>query len=113
MRFGLHIQKNDKVYSLNGLIYNDISTTTSAALNEASALEYAKDYVGASVYKWELPKEEQHLKWETNDPLATYEPIGELVFVPTTTDFNKDSYRLAYKFNIYAHTPVFTSGNLC
>jgi len=97
---------NDKVYSINGLIYDKIITPTSTSISEAAALEQAKSYVGATTYKWELEGEEQHLKWETENPTATYMPKGELVFLPSTSDFNASSYRLAYKFNIYAHAPV-------
>ena len=101
----VHTQKS-KIYSLNGLIYNSISGASTASLTESLALEKAKEYVGATVYKWELPEEEKHLKWETQDPGATYLPKGELVYVTSDYSFSKDSYRLAYKFNIYAHEPV-------
>lgn len=97
---------NDRVYSVNGLIYNSIVSPTSAGLSETAALEKAKEHVGAATYKWELPGEEQHLKWETDDPDATYFPNGELVFVSPDFTFNYSGYRMAYKFNVYAHEPV-------
>ena len=96
----------DKVYSLNGMIYNQISTPTSGSLTETDALEKALDHVGAAIYKWQLPGEEQHLKWETEDEDATYFPTGELVFVTSDFSFEASSFRLAYKFNIYAHSPL-------
>lgn len=97
---------NDKVYSQNGLIYANISSTTSASLTEEAALEMAKEHIGATTYKWELPGEEQHLKWETEDEDATYLPEGELVYIAPIGNYVADEYRLAYKFNVYAHEPV-------
>lgn len=99
--------KGGMVYSLNGMIYSKLSTPTSHSLDENTALTNALTHVGASVYKWELPGEEQHLKWETGNSEATYLPKGELVFIPTDHDFNAASYRLAYKFNVYAHAPLY------
>lgn len=97
---------NDKIYSLNGLIYDKITSPTSAGLSEEAALAKAIEFVGATTYKWELPGEEQHLKWETGDESATYQPKGELTYISDGFDFAADNYRLVYKFNIYAHEPV-------
>ena len=97
---------NDLVYSMNGLIYKSIPASSGIALSESAALDKAKEYVGAEVYKWELPGEEQHLQWETNDPSATYFPKGELVWVSQNGTFKAEDHRLAYKFNVYAHAPV-------
>ncbi|NOQ75715.1 MAG: PKD domain-containing protein [Crocinitomix sp.] len=96
----------DKIYSLNGLIYKEISPATSAGLSEAAALDKALQFVNASAYKWELEGEEEHLKWESGDQSATYYPKGELVFTSAHYTFKAQDYRLAYKFNVYAHTPV-------
>ena len=98
--------KNDKVYSLNGLIYDKITTTTSASLSESDALSKALEHVGATLYKWQMPEEEAHYKMETGNPNATYQPIAEVVYVSRACSFNAESYRLAYKFNIYAHAPL-------
>lgn len=97
---------NDKVYSLNGLIYDKLATTSTPSMDEATALSKALEHVGAEVYKWELPGEEKHLKWETGNPDATYLPHGDIVFVSKDMTFKSDGYRLAYKFNIYGHAPV-------
>ena len=97
--------KNDKIISMNGLVYPEINSG-SASVSKIAALEKAKAHVGADVYKWELPEEEKHLKWETENPDATYYPKGELVFVSQEGAFTAESFRLAYKFNIYAHQPV-------
>lgn len=97
--------KDGKVVSFNGLIYKNINPG-SATLPEAVALNKAKVHVGATVYKWELQEEENHLKWEQNDPNATYFPHGELVYITPRGKFKAEDNKLAYKFNIYAHEPV-------
>ncbi|MFT5823189.1 MAG: Zn-dependent metalloprotease/chitodextrinase [Crocinitomix sp.] len=96
----------DKIYSLNGLIYDKFGTASSPSLTEASALVKALEHVGAEVYKWELAGEETHLKWESGNPNATYFPKGEVVFVSKDMTFKAEDYRLAYKFNVYGHAPV-------
>ncbi|MFK8046359.1 MAG: M4 family metallopeptidase [Crocinitomicaceae bacterium] len=99
----MHV-KNDIVYSLNGLGFNSISSATNASISESSALNLAKNFVGAETYKWEIPAEEDHLKAEQDDITASYFPKGNLVYMqPKLSDKN---LRLAYKFNIYAHHPV-------
>ena len=97
---------NDKVYSMNGLLYPTLTGAVNPSLSESSALNYALDFVGADVYKWELPIEEEFIKREQKNPNATFFPNGELVLVSDQVSFKPDSYRLAYKFNIYAHEPV-------
>lgn len=97
---------NDKVYALNGLIYEQIVTPTAASLSESAALEKAMESVGAETYKWQLSEEEEHLKIETGDSTASFFPKGELVFVSQNYSFDSQTFRLAYKFNIYAHQPV-------
>ena len=97
---------NDKIYSMNGLLYTQIDNSGGVGLNESSALNYALNHVGANTYKWELPQEEEHVKRESGDPSATYYPTGELVYVSSGATFQSNSYHLAYKFNIYAHEPV-------
>lgn len=101
----IHIHQG-KVYSMNGLIYPTLSVNQQASLSENIAMQHAVDFVGANVYKWELAEEEAHVKREQNDPNATYYPHGELVYVSKEFSFAPSSYRLAYKFNIYAHEPV-------
>lgn len=98
--------KADKIYSLNGLIYQKISPASSAGLSQEVALGKALQFVNASTYKWEIAEEEKHLKWESEDQTASYYPQGELVFISSHYSFLAKDYRLAYKFNVYAHEPV-------
>lgn len=98
--------KNGKIYSMNGLVFRELQTKKQD-LDETSALDLAKSFVGASLYKWEIPGEEEHLRWEKNDPEATYFPKGELTYVAKVGDTNPRNMRLAFKFNIYAQQPLY------
>lgn len=98
--------KNDKILSMNGLLYPEIQVASTPSINEQTALNHALNHVNADVYKWEIPVEEAHVKRETGDPSATYYPNGELVYMSKEASFKPESFRLAYKFNIYAHSPV-------
>ncbi|MCC7453088.1 MAG: M4 family metallopeptidase [Crocinitomix sp.] len=98
---------NNKVYSCNGLIYKNFPTNTAITLSETDALTKAIEKVNAETYKWELPNEEAHLKWESGNPAATYYPKGELVFVATGKNFEAATLKLVYKFNIYAQKPLY------
>jgi Zn-dependent metalloprotease len=97
----------DKVYSCNGLIYKNLPAKTTYILSEEEAKSKALEKINAETYKWELPSEENHLKWESSDENATYFPKGELVYVAASKKFEAGSYRLVYKFNIYAHKPLY------
>ncbi len=97
---------NDRVHSLNGNFYQNLPNAFSPAVSETVALDAAMNYVGASLYKWQMPAEEAHLKVEQNNESATYFPVGEIVYVSTDYSFNAASYRAAWKFDIYAHTPM-------
>jgi Zn-dependent metalloprotease len=99
--------RNDMVSSINGKIPIQVGIKQ-ASLSEANALESAKNHIGAESYKWELPGEEEHLKWETEDPGATYFPKGELVYINPSFNFKKGAvFQLAYKFDIYAQKPLY------
>ena len=98
--------ENEKVTAFNGNIYQNFPNAVSVSIDEATALEAAKTYVGAELYKWEMPGEESHLKWEQGDETATYFPTAEIVMVSNDYSFRPESFRAAYKFNIYAHLPL-------
>lgn len=98
--------KNQKVYSFSGKLMDQAPVTNSIDLSENDALQMAKIYVGATSYKWESVNEEYHLKFETNNPTATYYPVGELKYVSSGLDLNPAEMKLTYKFNIYAQEPL-------
>lgn len=98
--------KNDIIHTLNGQLYGKMPVTNTPTISEETALEKAKEYVNATIYKWEIPAEETHLKWESNNPKATYFPKAEIVYVSEKFSLKEESFKLAYKFNIYAHQPL-------
>lgn len=94
--------KNDRVQSLNGVMYNDIpGLNTQAILTESNALQLALNKVQAIQYKWEVAEEEAAIKAETNNTLATYFPKAETFILKSS-----DGYHICYAFNIYAVEPM-------
>jgi len=103
--FILH-SKNGKIISMNGELFNNISLGKYPSLNEQAALNYALSDVNASLYKWQIPAEENHLKSEQKNLTATYFPKGELVYVSVNGNLLLENLRLAWKFDIYAQEPM-------
>ncbi|HNX07946.1 MAG TPA: M4 family metallopeptidase, partial [Bacteroidales bacterium] len=103
--FILHV-KNNRIESMNGQLFSKLDVPATATLTEAQAMGKAIDFVGAATYKWQLPDEERLLKEIMNDQKATYYPQGILVLIPEDQNFKGQNYRLAYKFDIYAHQPM-------
>jgi len=97
--------KNDKVYSMNGLIYKNLNGTGNFGIGESQALNNAMEFVGADSYKWQIEGEEEHLKIESGNPQASYFPVAEKVYF--SKELNYGSFRAAYKFNIYAHSELY------
>lgn len=96
-------QKGNKIYSINGILDPSAAISTTASITEAQALTYALAKINADVYKWELPAEENWIKKIEDNPSATFYPKGALEIIKNKTS---KQYRLAYKFNIYAHEPL-------
>jgi Zn-dependent metalloprotease len=103
--FLLHI-KDGKVESYNGYLFNQVNTTTTPSINETSALTHATNHIGASIYKWQMPIEEDFIKREQNNPEATFFPKGELIIIQKGNDNKSNEFRLCWKFDIYAHSPM-------
>ena len=101
----VHI-KNDQIYSMNGKLVDQIPGSTQNSISKKTAFAAAKSYVGAKKYKWEVPAEEKHLKFETGNPFATYYPAPEMKYIAKSMDLNPGDLRLTYKFNVYAQEPL-------
>jgi len=106
----IHSQSG-RVYAMNGDFYTMKDVPLSANLSESMALEAALDHIDANAYKWEIMREEsrlQDLKRGTEEKTGpyTYYPEGELVIAPVDDDFEKGEFRLAWKFDVYAHAPL-------
>jgi len=99
--------KNNKVVSISSEVFNYVpNIAANASLSEEDALNMALNYMNADSYRWQSAYQEKQLKEVTKDPNATWYPKAELVYAPMKGLFNADSYRLAYKFDIYAEKPV-------
>ena len=97
--------QNGRVITLNGDYYR-VPEGQIVSLTETEALGAAMQAMDANVYKWDLPVEEAWLALREGNPFATFFPQGEIVYVKNTGGFHAAPYRLAYKFDIYAHEPV-------
>jgi Zn-dependent metalloprotease len=97
---------NDHVFAMNGEIFAKDHFKGAQTISETQALEEAKLSFKCESFKWEIESEEAHLKQETGDINATYLPTAELVYVAVEGDFDSKKFKLAYKFDIYAHRPI-------
>lgn len=101
----LHI-KDGYIESLNGNFPFNIQISNSFSLTKEQALNQALQFVGADTYMWELPGEEQFIKNYTADSSASFYPQGEQAIVPSKVQ-GEPAYFYTYKFDIYAHKPVY------
>lgn len=97
--------KQEKVISLNGLLFDAFSNKTPISVAEKGALLSALKLVNAKTYKWQSSEEEKNLKVNTNNPNASYYPKAQLVYVVNKN--KKQNVALCYKFDIYAITPLY------
>lgn len=96
---------NDRVISLNGEFYQNLSINTTPGIDQTSAINSAKSYIGATSYKWENAGEEKFLKARTHNPDATYAPQPELVIVSKNGNYTNPQFTLCWKMDIYATNP--------
>jgi len=97
---------NDKVITLNGEFYSGIEVSTTPVVSKNTAIDKAKQFIGAVQYRWENPTEDVFLKQRTNNPDATYTPEPQLVIVAKNGNYKNPEFRLAWKMDIYAVTPL-------
>lgn len=104
--------KGAKLAALNGEYYeiNDLKTTPT--ISEEQALKSALAFIGAEEYVWDYIDFNYNLKVlapeisaKIEAELEEYTPEGELVIVDDY-DTHEVDLDLAYKFNIYANSPV-------
>lgn len=96
--------KNGFISLINGDFQNVDSPSLNAVYTEKDALTKALQHVGAKKYKWEDVGMENFVKENTNNPNATYLPVGELLI---SKDFLNGSklLRLSWKFTISSLDP--------
>ncbi|MCX6352789.1 MAG: M4 family metallopeptidase [Bacteroidetes bacterium] len=97
--------KDGKITSINGEYY-PVLPNMGVFINPNIALEKAKNFLGGKLWKWELKGEEEALKKVLNNPQATYMPKGVLVVCPKGGNYKPGNFRMAYKFDLYAHEPI-------
>ena len=98
----VHSNQHGNIETIFGYFKTIGEVDVAPKLSEAQALKYAMEHIGAEVYKWQIPEEEQWIKEYFND---TYYPVGELVVVKDRLKTDRN-YRLAFRFDIYAHKPM-------
>ncbi len=79
---------------------------TVALASEEEAFQSALNYSNASLYRWQNPMSERQIKEVTHNPNATWYPTAELMIAPLKGNFKPESFRLAYRFDIYADQPL-------
>ena len=97
-------EKDGLAKMANGNIVKNLNVETTASLSEEEALQYAFNSVNAEVWAWEDDNFSAMAESE-----AGFYPQGELVLV--SPDMEKgnasaESYRLAYKFDVFAVSPL-------
>lgn len=101
--------KEGNVISLTSEYYPIVELNNTVSLSNAQAFQKAVSHIGAQQYLWENP--------EMAKVMDDYKkPEGELVVLPVFTRTNAsknnvEAYRMAYKFDIYATSPI-SRGNL-
>ncbi len=98
--------RNNILVSVSGNIFGNLSLNTIPSITKETAIENAKKFVSANIYKWELESEEKFIKWRKADNNATYYPSPELVIAPINGQFEAEKFRLCWKMEIYAHEPM-------
>ena len=98
---------NDKVQSIFGNIYADVSINNEFVLDEGSILKTALDLFPSELYKWQIPEEEILLQEALGDKNATYLPSPEKVLFPVGYPDFKGKYTSSYKLTIYSDKPLF------
>jgi Zn-dependent metalloprotease len=98
--------KDSRIVSVNG-DYFSFDNRQTAAISDIQAVEKAKIYSPSPLYKHEIAGEDSMLQVITGDPLASYLPDPELVFVNIHPGVFPVEMRLAYRVKLYSDTPLF------
>ena len=99
--YTLH-SKSGKLESMSGEFYQLDNVNTRPSISKEQAFNRALQQIGASKYLWDSPAEAKINNYQ--------KPAGELVLLPLEDEDNNgkktEQLRLAYKFDIYATSPV-------
>lgn len=84
--------------------------TNSPVISFSQALQKAKEFFPALKYMWEDSEEENLIKLNSQNPLATYFPKEQVLWAMQTKDLQdlrQENYRLAYRIRLAAKMPWF------
>ena len=103
----VYADKDGMVNSTNGHLVESLRQDVKPRISEEKALALALASVNAQKYAWEDTAWEHQIKLDLEDKNATYYPKGDVVLArkPGKEDYERDSYVLAYKFDITAVEP--------
>lgn len=96
---------NSTIDKVNGFFVNVGNVPTNIGVSEQRALSIALNFVNAKKYGWEDSFTLNLYKEQLKDSKATLFPKGELLICKD--DSITHTYRLVYKFHIYAAQPLF------
>ena len=100
--------KNGRVVAQNGHWIDNTGNKLGirTGITESNALVSALRFIGAKSYKWQDMEEEAFIKKESGNANASFFPKATMVYYNVAAENEKAQPRLAYKFDIYAETPV-------
>lgn len=103
--FILH-SRNGRLETANGKLLKNHNRQVVLNVNEANALEKAKEVFPAKDFMWLNPKMEELIKESKQNSSATYFPEGELVWMwhEYKTNFNEQQFELCWRFDIYVES---------
>lgn len=102
----VHLNGSNEISAFNGNVVSGEIENSSLVLSEKNALEISLNQINAEIYKWELPEEERFIKKEQNNPMASFFPIAELVYISKDLSFSSENQKLTYCFDIYSQKPL-------
>lgn len=97
--------KNNQTISLNGRFYPQFSIDTKVILSEEEALQKALSLYPEAVFMWEVKAEENLIKAH-HGAHNTYRPKPELLIYATNDSGRNADFRMAYRMQVYVHTPM-------
>lgn len=100
--------KNEMVQLITGNYFTfDNNPSVNPDISERAAFSKALAFVGAELYKWEIPEEEAFIKELYAKPDTSFMPKGTLVWIEDMiSDIDNREMHLAYRFDIYAEKPL-------
>jgi Zn-dependent metalloprotease len=110
-----HFTKEGKLIFTNGKLAIDLNLSVIPQLSENSAKQALLNYFPNNYeMAWEDSVWENDLKTESGNPLATFEPHGELILALNNNEhldfyISGSRYRLAYKFKVLCISPYINS----